>query len=553
MVGRAIRVITHPETLRVSKPCRLVLCAGIGVPGAKKRGRAKQNAGMMVVRPASSLFANCLQPPPGNSTPSSSSSSTATAAIPRGHPSRKAPPLNYTVRGKAPFAELTQGEANRIMEDFEDEMLAPSSKVSKASHFNTWKMFHVRWHGLDVPVLPLTPGNIYCVASQFKAQRYRSFPNYMDTLCDMHKETYPWTDELTRTRKKSVQSTQSGIGPPRQCAEISIAEIHELGLDWQPIATGGPINPALWAILSSFHVTRGAESACALASSVTMSLKELSYQWLLPVSKMDPQATGCSRCWGCVCVEDIPGACPYHAMKTHMAELHKRFAVNGTLPADLPLFPDMTGEWVSRRGFVDTVMELALQTGSPIQDELGRNTVGEHVWRVSGSRHLAALDIPTAIIMRLARWGGPVILRYIADAPLSALTRVYIHKIRSRHNALAAVLAGAAPLPSVDEQRQSNAQSSTDPVPAVSDSEILQSDEEAEAIPPLGWIKHKISGRIHIVLRASGSEQVAQKAFAEDAEILTLCKWNSNPATTCRIFALPNDPKMCTDCLNAQN
>ena len=215
-----------------------------------------------------------------------------------------------------------------------------------------------------------------------------------------------------------------------------MTEVHELSLDCEPIATGGPICPADWAVISAFHVTRGAESACALASSVTMSKKDMSYQWALPVSKTDPQATGCVRGWGCVCVEGLSGACPYHSMKRHMDELYKRFSVNSELPEDLPLFPDSVCEWVTRRGFVDTVRELAVRTGAPIQDDLGRNTV----WRISGSRHLAALDIPTAIIMRLARWGSAVILRYIADAPLSALTRVYIQILRTRHNALAAAL-----------------------------------------------------------------------------------------------------------------
>ena len=51
-------------------------------------------------------------------------------------------------------------------------------------------------------------------------------------------------------------------------------------------------------------------------------------------------------------------------------------------------------------------------------DELGRNTVGEHVWRVSGSRMLAVAGIPTEKIMLVARWGNSIVHRYIADSPL---------------------------------------------------------------------------------------------------------------------------------------
>ena len=97
------------------------------------------------------------------------------------------------------------------------------------------------------------------------------------------------------------------------------------------------------------------------------------------------------------------GPCPYCAMVRLQAELMRKFGVNDQLPADLPLFPDTLGQWVSRESFVETITSMADKIGVPTLDEIGRNTIGEHVWRVSGARHLAALDIPTAVIMRLAR------------------------------------------------------------------------------------------------------------------------------------------------------
>ena len=70
------------------------------------------------------------------------------------------------------------------------------------------------------------------------------------------------------------------------------------------------------------------------------------------------------------------------------------------------------------------------------------------MWRISGARHLAALDIPTAVIMRLARWGSTVVLRYIADAPLSSLTRVYINRVREANVARLALISGFNATPS---------------------------------------------------------------------------------------------------------
>ena len=96
----------------------------------------------------------------------------ATTPVQRGHMTRKPPPLNYTVRGQAPTTALTPEEANRIMETFQDEMSAPSSRASKNLHINTWEFYTKRWFGPEADSLPLTEESIYAVAAQFKAQGY---------------------------------------------------------------------------------------------------------------------------------------------------------------------------------------------------------------------------------------------------------------------------------------------------------------------------------------------------------------------------------------------
>jgi hypothetical protein len=123
--------------------------------------------------------------------------------------------------------------------------------------------------------------------------------------------------------------------------------------------------------------------------------------------------------------------CPYCAAWHIKDALLQHFAVvtdadpYGSLPVDLPLFPTSNGSRVDRQGFVDSVEIMATRLNRPVADEHGRSLFGEHVWRITGSRHLAGLDVPTPVVMLLARWGSNVILRYIADAPLIALTRVY--------------------------------------------------------------------------------------------------------------------------------
>ena len=68
---------------------------------------------------------------------------------------------------------------------------------------------------------------------------------------------------------------------------------------------------------------------------------------------------------------------------------------------------------------------MAAFTGCPDIDAQGRNIIGEHDWRISGSRHLAELGVPQPMIVLMARWGSNVVMRYIADAPLRRLTTEY--------------------------------------------------------------------------------------------------------------------------------
>ena len=49
---------------------------------------------------------------------------------------------------------------------------------------------------------------------------------------------------------------------------------------------------------------------------------------------------------------------------------------------------------------------------------------------MTGARHLACLDVPLPIIMLLGRWGSNVIMRYVADAPLSTLTTIYLQRLK---------------------------------------------------------------------------------------------------------------------------
>ena len=77
-------------------------------------------------------------------------------------------------------------------------------------------------------------------------------------MADQHRESHEWTEDLDRARKRSLASTQRCIGPARQCSEVPVTDIAALNLPETPLADGGPISPSEWAIVNSFHLTRGA-------------------------------------------------------------------------------------------------------------------------------------------------------------------------------------------------------------------------------------------------------------------------------------------------------
>ena len=327
-------------------------------------------------------------------------------------------------------------------------MLARSTSSTRATCIRTWGLMHRRWWGDSVPILPLTSVSICAVAAQMKAGGYRSFSNYLDTMKSIHIQEAEWTSSLALCRRRCLASTQRGIGPARQSLELPMQAIRDLDVGDEPLVPGGPCCPIQWATLCCFHVLRGAESACSLASSMRLDWSSLTESFSLPVSKTDPQAVGCVRTWGCVCSASGPERkplCPFHAAASLLEHHQRRFASPGAgLPRGFPLFPTRDGDWCSRSGFLGTIAELARLVNASTTDALGRYTVGEHTWRISGSRHLAALDVPLPIIKLLARWGGDTIMRYVQDAPLSSLTRLYINRVEAADGALRGIVSASS-------------------------------------------------------------------------------------------------------------
>ena len=506
-----------------------------GVPGAKKR-RGPAFSQLIAVPVALARRPVVAQPPtnrgtPAKSAPSAAASSSSSSAAPR-----LVQTTSYTVRGTLPSEALSDADRNALLQALEADTVAQSTAAARASAVRTWSLLHLRWFGLTTPVIPVSCDSMRAIAAQMKSSGYRSFPNYVTALKALHKKEFPWSGELDDCRRECEASTQRGIGPTRQSLELPVSELSSLGLTHEPLVPDGPACPALWATLSAFHVVRGAESACALASSLRVCTSTATETWSLPISKTDPQAVGCQRSWGCVCSGEVGTSprrpCPYHAALDHMAYLAREFGnEEGLLPAGLPLFPNCSGGWCTRAGFIGTIAALAARLKVPTTDDLGRSTIGEHVWRISGSRHLAALDVPIPIIKLLARWGSDTVMRYIADAPLSALTRVYLDRVRASDDALKGLLAAGLPAAGIPAaaRRQGDTPAC---LPAV-----------APPRPSLSELKPFVvsaTGKVHLVslpplLAALGTTKCP-------------CGWNFVLSDHRLISALPPDARKCLMC-----
>jgi hypothetical protein len=362
---------------------------------------------------------------------SSTASSASGRVIPRSLARGDAPVVKHTTRGSIGTALATAGDDSRkrkALEDLHLDVDANSSRSTKASLLSAWTKLHAAWFGECIPVFPLTPCSIYAVASLFKVAGYRSYANYLSRSKTEHISlNYEWTPQLHLAERRSLRSVLRGIGPPRQTHEFDLGRAYAAIAHDRPLVPDGPIGARNWCVFASFHLLREIELSLVLVEHVVLDTSNLTETVSLPVSKTDPVAHGCTRTWGCVCKGSLSEPCPYHAVCAQLELLSAKFGVGkGELPEGLPLFPNSAGRIVSKEAVVASVEAIASLLGEPLKTATGENRFGGHVFRIIGARRLAAMGIQVAVIMLLARWSSNVVLRYIKDSPLKALTSEYI-------------------------------------------------------------------------------------------------------------------------------
>jgi hypothetical protein len=158
--------------------------------------------------------------------------------------SSRTPVAAYTTRGTLPTSSLDDAARAAALANLDLNSVATGTAIARSSAVNTWEYIHVRWFGPATPSLPLTAEKKRAVAAQIKAAGYRTYPNFIAAIKNVHLDSgHQWTQELDRCHGRCKASTQRGIGPPRQALVLSPSDLHGLQLDAEPLYPGGPISP----------------------------------------------------------------------------------------------------------------------------------------------------------------------------------------------------------------------------------------------------------------------------------------------------------------------
>jgi len=211
--------------------------------------------------------------------------------------------------------------------------------------------------------------------------------------------------------------------------------------DGQPLCNDGPVGFRNALVCGAFWMLRELEISSALVRHISVDATLLSIEWNLPASKTDVKALGKIRRWGCVCAGSLAEPCPAHAVLDQLRLLATLFGAR--YGPDLPLFPTAAGRVADRRRVVESIEVVALRVGEPLVDAAGSRRFGGHSLRVTGARTLAASGVDVLLIQLMARWSSDVVLRYVSEAPLAAITDAF--RGRSRLNVAAPRSAVGAP------------------------------------------------------------------------------------------------------------
>ena len=333
--------------------------------------------------------------------------------------------------------QLAQTEEGRqaILRQYDQDTHTAAGHGVRAALMNTWDNIHHLWAPCE-PVLPLTPSKIRNVAAHMKHAGYRSWSNYASRIREAHINAgFIISPQLELAFRAARRSVLRGIGPSRQAMSLDLAAAAALENDDVIITRAMPIAGVSVFIMAAFFLLREIEMAALCFCHVVTDKAKECVTLELSISKADPDARGCRRAWGCLCGGDPTVPCPYHAWLLVLAAFTSAF---GQPRDEDPVFPNAARRPCTKTGVVDLFRAIAgaLQAVA----KRGQGAIGGHTARVSGARFLAGIGLELALIQLLARWASGVIVDYVRDAPLIALTGTAKRMMHMAHERGASVV-----------------------------------------------------------------------------------------------------------------
>ena len=358
--------------------------------------------------------------------------------VPR--PSRDFPVVAPRVRGSAPGPgeQLPDEMKSLHLAKYEEDKMAATAVVPRASQVATWGRFLALWHDEVVPSVPVEPKDIAYVGCLMKARGYRSFSNYVAAMKIEHvRAGFCWTAQHDLEATQGTRSVTRGQGPPRQAAPLIVDDV--LAVDAEQlaavVAVGCPINPKVTFFLGTAFMLREIELAYARLAHLRVDAVKKRATLELPVGKTDPTAVGCVRIWGCICDADaVRDDCVYHAAAQHLQVVFEVLEVEpgDPLVESLPLFPDVHGKTVAKAAVAALVEQLAELVQEPLLNAAGQRRFSGHSLRVSGAQWLGRLGFSVEQIQTFGRWASDVVVRYLGEAHVTDLARTRRGLIRDQ-------------------------------------------------------------------------------------------------------------------------
>ena len=208
-------------------------------------------------------------------------------------------------------------------------------------------------------------------------------------------------------------------------------KLADLTIASDPLCPEGPMWPREGTLCGCWWAMREVELSTARCMQVTFLGGPGCGRCVfdLPVTKADPQALGKKRTHTCACstIAGSEALCPVKvALKLHRAATQHGPVGAHPLPGMRPLWPAVSGKFVSKRAATATFQKLAVLTAVDSQ-------VTGHACRVTGAQAMAVAGVDVWLIQAFCRWGSRVILEYIRDCHLTSaedVSRKVTHGLR---------------------------------------------------------------------------------------------------------------------------